>query len=49
MTESLETDNEGDSDNKPNNDWEKISQDSCMWSQLISQLEDICAVNSVIK
>lgn len=49
MTESMETDNEGDGDSKPNNDWEKITQDSCMWSQLISQLEDICAVNSVIK
>ncbi|XP_054260822.1 rab3 GTPase-activating protein non-catalytic subunit isoform X2 [Macrosteles quadrilineatus] len=44
MTTSAGTD---DSESK-SNDWEKVTQESCTWSQLISQLEDVALIGSVL-
>ncbi|KAG8314054.1 Rab3 GTPase-activating protein non-catalytic subunit, partial [Homalodisca vitripennis] len=45
MTASAGTD---DSETK-SSDWEKVTQESCTWSLLISQLEDVALISSVLR
>lgn len=45
MTASAGTD---DSEGK-SNDWEKVTQESCTWSLLISQLEDVALISSILR
>uniref|UniRef100_A0A1B6DPT0 Rab3-GAP regulatory subunit N-terminal domain-containing protein n=3 Tax=Clastoptera arizonana TaxID=38151 RepID=A0A1B6DPT0_9HEMI len=46
-TENSKSENE--SEEEKNNDWEKISEDFCTWTQLLSDLEDIAVVYSILR